>query len=133
MELGNMPKGGCWMDRDALNKMTVADLREEAKKIPGAKGLSSMKKDELIDLLLGQTGTAKAPEGRAGRPSGKTAVPKPLDKTGVKQRIKTLKDEKREALAQHDHAKARTCNRQIHRYKRVLRKMTRVKAGDSKH
>jgi len=121
------------MDRDALNKMTVADLREEAKKIPKAKGLSSMKKEELIDLLLGQTGAAKAPEGRAGRPTGKPAVSKPLDKTGVKQRIKTLKDEKREALAQHDHAKARTCNRQIHRYKRMLRKMTRVKAVAPKH
>jgi hypothetical protein len=116
------------MERDALNKMTVADLRDQAKKISGAKGLSSMKKDELIDLLLGQTGAAKAPEGRAGR----TAASKPLDKTGVKQQIKTLKDEKREALAQHDHAKARTCNRQIHRYKRMLRKMTRVKAGDPK-
>jgi hypothetical protein len=33
------------MDKEALKKMTVAELREQAKKIPDVKGVSSMKKD----------------------------------------------------------------------------------------
>ncbi len=135
------------MDKDALKKLTVADLKEQAKKIPDVKGLSSMKKDELIELILkhegagetaqsaaqsstqsSQTKTApeKAPAQSATQSSQtktKTKTKGPLDKSGIKQLIRALKQEKKDAISQQDHAKARQCNRQIHDYKRRLRKM----------
>jgi hypothetical protein len=106
------------MDKEALQQMTVADLREEAKKIPDARGLSSMKKDELIDLILAHAGGGAKP---AQKKTGGA-----LDKADIKQRIRALKQDKRDALAGDDGARARECNRRIHRFKRMLRKMTRA-------
>jgi len=109
------------MDAKTLKKMTVTDLREEAKKIEGATGLSGMKKDELVSLVAGHLGVdldAPAHGGEAGSASA-------LDKTGIKRRIRVLKVEKREAIAAQDVAKAKACNRQIHDFKRRLRRMAR--------
>jgi hypothetical protein len=120
------------MDKDALKNLTVADLKEQAKKIPAVKGLSSMKKDELIELILkhehaGEAAPEKAPA-KAAKPSkptrsSKTKTKGPLDKSGIKQLIRALKQEKKDAISQQDHARARQCNRQIHDYKRRLRKL----------
>lgn len=109
------------MDREALQKMTVAELREEAKKIPDAKGLSSMKKDDLVELIASHGGgtAAAAPQAAGGT----------LDKAGLKQRIRALKEQKREALAAQDRPRVTRCNREIHRCKRLLRKMARASAG----
>jgi hypothetical protein len=151
---GNMTSLSNWfvderidpMDKDELKKMTVAELKEEAKKIPGVKGLSSMKKDELVELLATQPDAAKsADDKKPPKPpkppkAAKAAKPKaaaevtdgPLDKSGLKRRIRALKDEKREALSQQDRAKAQECNRRIHRYKRQLRKLVRESAAKQK-
>lgn len=109
------------MDRDSLQQMTVAELREEAKKIPDAKGLSSMKKDELVDLIASRAGAAPSTAAKTP-PSGKKGGGS--DKSDIKQRIQALKQDKRAALSAGDRSRARECNRQIHRYKRMLRKMT---------
>jgi len=117
------------MDREALKKKTVAELREEAKAIPEAKGLSSMKKDELIELILSHAGGgAPAPK----KPSGNAATGTTLDRSAIKQRIRALKEEKRDALSKDDRKRARACNRQIHDYKRLLRKMSRETPRKSK-
>jgi len=109
------------MDKEALKKLTVAELKEQVKKIPGVKGVSSMKKDDLVDVLSKQGGDAKP----AKEPTKTDSAP--LGKSGIKLRIRELKEEKRKALSQHDHSKARECNRRIHRYKRKLRKMVKEK------
>jgi len=133
------------MDKDALKKLTVADLKEQAKKIPDVKGLSSMKKDDLIELILKHEGageTAQSSQTKtkaktktakpASPPSLKTKTKGPLDKSGIKQLIRALKQEKKDAISQQDHVKARQCNKQIHDYKRRLRKMAGKKKQKQK-
>jgi hypothetical protein len=124
------------MDTDALKKMTVAELREEAKKIPDVTGISSMKKDDLVALIAGQGGgeaaapaaaTAPTPAKASKKPAA-VAMPtgKPETKTEIKQMIKALKAQKQEALSGQDNTKAKECNRRIHKYKRALRKAART-------
>jgi hypothetical protein len=63
----------------------------------------------------------KADKTKAAPEQGKT-----LDKAEIKKRIRELKAQKLEALAQNDRAKSRLCNRQIHDYKRRLRKINKT-------
>jgi len=124
------------MDKESLKKKTVAELRDMAREIPDVKGVSSMKKDDLVDLVAGHAGSKDektgAREARATETKAAKATPSPtksqgpLGKTEIKGRIRALKTEKREALDQQDRAKTRRCNRQIHHYKRQLRKMART-------
>ena len=107
------------MDAKTLEKMTVAELRDEAKTIDGATGLSGMKKDELVTLVAGHLGVDPS------APAGGTAASSTLDKTEMKRRIRALKVDKREAIGARDGARARACNRQIHDFKRRLRRMAR--------
>ena len=127
------------MDKNTLKKMTVATLKEQAKKIPDVKSLSSMKKDELIELILKHEGTgAKSPKpaksSKTAKPAKKSAAIKqdgPLNKSEVKQRIRALKQEKNDAISSQDRARARQCTKQIHDYKRWLRKMAGAKKRSS--
>jgi len=112
------------MDTASLEKMTVAQLREEAKKIPDVTGLSSMKKDDLIALVAKHSGTdTSAPKASAQKKGADNSNSIPSDKTLLKQRIRALKQEKQKALAAKDSVRARACNRQIHGCKRRLRRM----------
>jgi hypothetical protein len=123
------------MDKETLKKMTVAELREQAKKIPDIKGISSMKKDELVELLT-KTGpeekTKPSKKEKAAKEKAETKVDVAPDKSEIKKRIRELKTDKLEALSKDDRTRARECNRQIHRYKRQLRKMGRAKTKAKK-
>ncbi len=105
------------MDAKTLKKMTVAQLREEAKKIPGVTGVSGMKKDQLVELVAKHLGVDLHEH---------KVAPAEIGKTEIKRRIRELKERKKEALAAQDRKAARACNRQIHRYKHLLRKMARA-------
>jgi len=105
------------MDVQSLQKMTVAQLREQAKAIPDVKGIGTMKKDELVALLAGGGG------GSAPSAGGGSAGSTPVTKTEIKQRIRALKKTKSEALEARDKETTRVCNRQIHHFKHLLRKM----------
>jgi hypothetical protein len=121
------------MDRETLKKKTVAELKEMAKEVPDAKGLSAMKKDDLVELLAGADKGSKPPVAKppvakpaaAKPPTGGTGGP--LDKAELNRRIHALKEEKREAVSQRDHARSHECNRKIHAYKRRLRKLAKGK------
>lgn len=119
------------MDSKELGKLTVAQLRDEAKKLPNVKGISSMKKGELVELLSSSDSSAPAPQKAAvaaAKPKGRLA--KPTGKTELKQRIRELKELKREALSRSDGKKAKQCNREIHHYKHLLRRMAREAASN---
>ncbi len=108
------------MDAEALKSMTVAELRDEAKKLGDVKGISSMKKDELVELL---SGGAKEPKrsSHARRP-GKDAV---LSLPELKQKIRELKNERKTAGARAARAKVDQFNTELRMYRRRLRKKAR--------
>ena len=116
------------MDKEALKNKTVAELKEMAKEIPDVKGISAMKKDDLVELLAAHAGTKDQPAkaSKAKKPKKEAeATAAPKSKADIKERIRALKAEKLEALEQQDRKKTRRCNRQIHHYKRQLRKMAK--------
>jgi hypothetical protein len=108
------------MSLDDLKKMTVAELREEAKKLGDVEGLASMKKDELVKLL--SVGAATA--GRSGR--GKNVR---LSRSEMKQRIRELKKERATAGERKAKAKVEEFNTQLRLFRRKLRRAARHKAA----
>jgi cell division protein FtsX len=109
-------KGEVAMDYHELEKMTVIQLREEAKKFPDLKGVTAMKKDELIHVLVEHLGIA-VPEKK------KAAVRAPLGKAAIKKRIAALRTAKSAAHLEHDRKKTGVLRRRIHAAKRRLRTM----------
>jgi hypothetical protein len=98
------------MDADALRKMTVAELREEAKKLGDVKGIAAMKKDELVRLLAG--GDAKGASGGT-----RLAV--------LKHRVRELKAKRAEAGAKSQKAKVEEYNAHLRVLRRRLRRAAR--------
>jgi len=108
------------MDYHALEKMTVIKLREEVKKFPDVKGVSGMKKDELIQLLVEKldiTVPEKKPKKKA--PSA------PKTKAQMKKLIVDLRAQ-RESLRTDADAKKKVnvLRKRIHSLKRQMRKKT---------
>lgn len=108
------------MNLGTLKKMTVAELREEAKKLGDVTGLAAMKKDELVKLLSGSTSAA------SGGKRGKNAR---LSRAEMKQRIRALKKERSTAGERMAKAKVEEFNAQIRLYRRRLRRAARHKAA----
>jgi len=105
------------MDLDALKKMTVAELREEAKKLGDVTGLAAMKKNELVRLLSGG-----APPGKRGRNAR-------LTRAELKQKIRALKKDRASAGERMAKSKVEEFNTQLRRYRRRLRRAARHKAA----
>jgi len=109
------------MNTTELKGKTVAELREEAKTL-GITGISSMKKDALVDAIGSHSG------GQSSSASGgakSTDATQPTDKAGIKKRIRELKAEKAQAVSERDTKRARGCTKEIHDHKRMLRKLLR--------
>ena len=104
------------MDYHDLEKMTVIQLREEAKKFPDLKGVTAMKKDQLVRALVEHMGIT-VPEKK------KKAARAPIDKAGLKKRIFDLQAAKAAARAERDRKRIHILRRRIHAAKRRLRKM----------
>ncbi|UCG52723.1 MAG: transcription termination factor Rho [Candidatus Latescibacterota bacterium] len=106
------------MDYHELEKMTVIKLREETKKFPDVKGVSGMKKEELIALLVEKL-DIKVPEKKK-----KKAPSVPKNKMTLKKKIMELRGQKEAARAEKDSRKKVTVLRKrIHSLKRQLRKI----------
>ena len=94
-----------------LEKMTVKELREMAKDIPGITGVHGMKKDELIVEIKKAKGIKDEPIKKADASIAE-----------LKQKIKALKGQRREALEVKDKKKATIFRRQISRLKKKTRR-----------
>jgi protein-arginine kinase activator protein McsA len=95
-----------------LEKMTVKELREIAKDIPGVTGVHAMKKEELINGIKEARGIKDEPL--------KKAVGSMRE---LKLKIKALKAERQAALESKDKKKATIFRRRISRLKKKTRKM----------
>ena len=94
-----------------LEKMTVKELREMAKDIPGMAGVHAMKKDELIVGLKKAKGIKEEPVKKAD-----------TDTRELKQKIKVLKVERQAALESKDKKRATILRRRISRLKKKTRR-----------
>ena len=94
-----------------LEKMTVKELREMAKDIPGITGVHAMKKDELIVELKKAKGIKDEPVKKAD-----------ANIADLKQKIKALKAQRRGALEAKDKKNATIFKRRISRLKKKTRR-----------
>ena len=94
-----------------LEKMTVKELREMAKDIPGIAGVHGMKKDELIVEIKKAKGIKDEPIKKAD-----------ANIAELKQKIKAFKAQRREALEARDKKKATIFKRRISRLKKKTRR-----------
>ncbi len=101
------------MELKDLEKMTVGKLREELAKFEDVKGVSGMKKAQLIDTLC-QKLDIHQPE--------KTVVG--IDKPTIKARIRNLKAEREKAMAANDYKALDDIRRRIKTYRRSIKKHT---------
>ena len=95
----------------ALEKMTVKDLRELAKDIPGVVGVSGMKKEEVLAAIKEARGIKDEPL-------------KKVDATiaEMKKRIKAYKAQRQAALEAKDSKMATIFKRRISRLKKKTRR-----------
>jgi hypothetical protein len=121
-----------------LDKMTVAELREALKKeLPDMTGLSSMKKDQLLEAIKEARNSedeTPAKETTAQKAAPKKAAPKKAapKKTAGPKKVMTAKEMKqeivrlraeREAIRQEgDKKKIEIIRRRINRLKKLTRK-----------
>jgi hypothetical protein len=106
------------MDYHALEKMTVTQLREEAKKFPDLKGLTAMKKEELVQILVERLGIAVPDKKDHADARG------PMNKSALKRKIAELHTSQDSARSEHDRGKVDLLRRRIHSLKHRLRKIS---------
>jgi len=95
----------------ALEKMTVKDLREMAKDMPGIEGVHGMKKEELIVAIKKIKGIKDAPVKKTDASVAE-----------IKKQIKAIKAQRRSALEAKDSKRATIYKRRISRLKKKSRK-----------
>ena len=105
-----------------LDKMTVVELREAAKKeIPDIKGVSGMKKDQLLTAVKEARGIKD--EKPAKKKKKKIAGPKKeMTTREMKQEIVRLRAEKESVRLEGDKKKIEIIRRRINRLKKMTRK-----------
>ncbi len=97
-----------------LEKMTVKELREIAKDIPGISGVHGMKKDELLVAIKEAKGIKEEPVKKTDSTTSE-----------LKSKIRSLKAQRQAALESNDKKMATIYKRRISR----LKKKTRRKAA----
>jgi len=95
----------------ALEKMTVKDLREMAKDMPGIVGVHGMKKEELVVAIKEVKGIKDEPVKKADATVGE-----------IKKKIKAIKAQRLAALEAKDSKMATVYKRRIARLKKKSRK-----------
>jgi hypothetical protein len=103
------------VDYKTVSKMTATQLREQLAKYSDLTGLSAMKKDKLVEVLCSKLGIDRHTHGDAG-----------IDKTAIKQKIRTLKKERDTALAAKDAAKLAEIHHALHKQRHLLRRAVKL-------
>jgi hypothetical protein len=107
------------MDAKALLRLNVPKLREEAFKVPGAVGVTGMKKDELIQVLAKHYNIALEQRTNSA------------EKVEIKKRLRALKAKRDEALARKAAQEVASLRRGIRSLKRRTRELARVSKATS--
>lgn len=103
-----------------LNRMTVRELREIARTIPGITGVHAMKKEELVAVIMEARGiTDEAPARKRTRKSGKPT----LSVKGLKKKMAHLRAEKEAAQREGNRKEAEVLRRRISRLKKRTRRI----------
>lgn len=110
-------------DEKPLDKMTVPELKEIARAIPGVTGATSMKKAELLELIKEQRGIKdeEPVKEKKKKVKGKVITVKDL-----KEKVVQLKGEKKVAREAQDKKKVDILRRRINRLKKQTRKVAQV-------
>ena len=105
------------MEYHDLQKTRVVDLREMMKEhLPEVKGITGLKKDELIEQLADKLGIEKPHKHVAAG----------LGKRAIKAEIRELKLKRQAALKAKEYDELKKFRRQIHRRKRRLRRLMAI-------
>ena len=106
-----------------LDKMTVVELRETLKKeVPDITGVTSMKKDQLLEALKEVRGIKDKPAAKK-KTKKKTAGPKKeMTVSDMKQEIVRLRTERESIRQEGDKKKIEIIRRRINRLKKLTRK-----------
>jgi hypothetical protein len=106
-----------------LDKMTVVELREAAKEeIPGIKGVSGMKKDELLAALKDARGIKDEAPAKKKKKKKTTGPKKEMTVKEMKQEIVRLRAEKEAIRQEGNKKKNEILRRRINRLKKMTRK-----------
>jgi len=117
--------------REHLSTLTVKELRELAKSLPGVSGIHSMKKDELVSLLLEHGATPDSGQPSSGQPEPKEktkrapqkqARKEPPTKAELKAMIREMSAQKESAREQGDRGLVTQLRRRINRLRKRTRK-----------
>jgi cell division protein FtsX len=103
-----------------LEKMTVKELKEVALEIPGVTGVTSMKKEELLDIIKKDRGIED--EKPAKKEKKKPAKPTSSVKE-LKKKIGQFRLDKQKARETKDRKKVDILRRRINRLKKQTRKV----------
>jgi hypothetical protein len=103
-----------------LEKMTVKELKEVALEIPGVPGVTSMKKEELLDII--KTNRGIEDETPAQKKKEKPTKPTSSVKD-LKKKIGQFKLDKQKAREAKDREKVDILRRRINRLKKQTRKV----------
>ena len=95
-----------------LEKMTVKDMREMAKDMPGIEGVHGMKKEELLVAIKEVKGIKDVPVKKADASIGE-----------IKKQIKSIKAQRQGAFEAKDSKMATIYKRRISRLKKKSRKV----------
>jgi len=116
-----------------FDKMTVKELRELAKEIPGIVGISSMKKGELIAALMGNTGDSPAEKKTKNtvqkKPKKVGESMKNLSSTQVKELIASTRNKKETAHEEQDKKMISILRRKLNRLKKQSRKKSTAQSA----
>jgi hypothetical protein len=103
------------LDYKSISKMTASQLRDHLAKYPDISGVTSMKKEKLVELLCTKLGVERHVHGHAA-----------VDKTAIKQRIRALKKERDAAMAAKDLTKLAELRHAIHKQRHMLRRAVKL-------